>query len=277
MPEMDAYICITCGAQYAPSQRPPAGCVICEEERQFVPPAGQGWTTLPVLAASHFNGFRQYEPAVIGIGTQPSFAIGQRALLLRTAHGNIMWDCISMIDAATVTLVNGFGGLKAIAISHPHFYTSMVEWSRAFGGIPVHLHADDERWIMRPDPCLSLWQGETLDLLPDVRLIRCGGHFRGGSVLHWAAGAEGRGVLCAADITTVAQDRKRFTFMRSYPNFIPLSASGVRAIAAALEPYPFDTVYSHFFDRVIPRGAKPILATSVERYLRALDGAYDRT
>ena len=138
-----------------------------------------------------FNAYRQHEPGIIGIGTQPSFAIGQRALLICTPNGNILWDCISMLDAATVTLINGLGGLKAIAISHPHFYTTLVEWSRAFGGIPVHLHADDQHWIMRPDPCIELWQGETLNLLPDVTLIRGGGHFPGGAMLHWAKGAAG--------------------------------------------------------------------------------------
>ena len=30
--------------------------------------------------------------------------------------------------------MNELGGIAAIAISHPHYYTSMVEWSRAFGG-----------------------------------------------------------------------------------------------------------------------------------------------
>jgi anti-sigma regulatory factor (Ser/Thr protein kinase) len=84
-----------------------------------------------------------------------------------------------MLDPATVTLIKGLGGLKTIAISHPHFYTTMVEWSRAFGGIPIYLHADDQQWIMRPDPSIKLWTGETLTLAPEVTLIRCGGHFRG--------------------------------------------------------------------------------------------------
>src|SRR5262249_30403998 len=104
------------------------------------------------LTAGHFNSYRQYEPGVIGIGTQPQFAIGQRALVVSTPNGNVLWDCISMLDPATTALINGLGSLKAIAISHPHFYTTMVEWSRAFGGIPIHLHADDHRWIMSPDP-----------------------------------------------------------------------------------------------------------------------------
>ena len=155
--------------------------------------------------------------ACIGIGTQPAFAIGQRALLIRTPHGNVLWDCISMIDAATVTLIKALGGLAAIGISHPHFYSTMVEWSRAFGDVPIHLHAADRHWIMRPDPAIRLWEGETLEILPDVTMIRGGGHFPGGSMLHWAKGAGGRGVLCSSDIATVTTDRKFLTFMWSYP------------------------------------------------------------
>jgi hypothetical protein len=274
---MDAFICTACGMQYAPSSSPPPHCVICDEERQYVPPGGQSWTTPTRLAAGHFNSYRQYELGIIGIGTQPTFAIGQRALLVRTAAGNVLWDCISMLDPATITLIEGLGGLQAIGISHPHFYTTMVEWSRAFGGVPIHLHAGDQQWIMRPDPAIKLWDGETLKLFPDVTLIRCGGHFAGGSVLHWAKGAGGRGVLCSSDIATVTMDRKFLTFMRSYPNLIPLSANQVSAIAAALEPFAFDTVYGHYFDRVIPTGGKEILAISVKRYVAAINGAYDRT
>src|SRR5262245_19947603 len=273
---MDAFICTACGTQYTPSSVAPRECLICEEERQYVPPRGQTWTTLTALAAGHFNSYRQYEPGVIGIGTQPTFAIGQRTLLVCTPAGNILWDCIAMLDPATVTLIKGLGGLQALAISHPHFYTTMVEWSRAFGDVPIHLHAADQRWIMRPDPSIQLWNGETQQLIPDVTLIRCGGHFLGGTVLHWAKGAGGRGVLCSSDIATVTMDRKFLTFMRSYPNLIPLSAKQVSAIAAALAPFAFDTIYGHYFDRVIPAGGKEILAISVQRYVAAINGKYDR-
>jgi hypothetical protein len=186
-PEMPAFICTACGMQYPPSSAPPPVCRVCQDERQFTPPGGQRWTTLDALGVDHLNAFRQHEPGLIGIGTRPQFAIGQRALLLCTPHGNVLWDCISLIDEATVTLIEALGGLKAIAISHPHFYTTLVEWSRAFGNVPVHLHADDAAWVMRPDPCVAHWQGETLELLPGVTLIRGGGHFPGGTMLHWAA------------------------------------------------------------------------------------------
>jgi hypothetical protein len=273
--EMPAFICTACGTQYSPSEAPPSRCEICVEERQYVPVGGQSWTTLEKLADSRFNAYREHEPGLIGIGTQPQFAIGQRAILIRTPNGNVLWDCISFLDAATVTLVNALGGIKAIAISHPHFYTTMVEWSRAFGDAPIHLHAADRAWVMRPDPAVVHWQGETLELLPDVTLIRGGGHFPGGTMLHWGKGAGGRGLVCCADIATVTQDRKFLTFMRSYPNQIPLSARGVRAIAASLAPFSFDAMYGHYFDRVIPSGAKQVLEVSVERYVAALDGAYD--
>src|SRR3982074_2715851 len=128
---MRAFICTACGTQYASSGEPPPHCTICQDERQYVPPGGQTWTTLDALAVRHFNSLREHEPGVIGIGSQPAFAIGQRALLVCTPNGNVLWDCISMLDAATVALINGLGGLQAIGISHPHFSSSMVECNRA--------------------------------------------------------------------------------------------------------------------------------------------------
>ena len=129
----------------------------------------------------------------------------------------------------------------------------MVEWARAFD-CPIHLNAADKDWIMRPDPAIKLWEGDTLKLWDGVTLIRCGGHFPGGTVLHWAGGAGGRGVVCAGDILTVTTDRKWLSFMRSYPNFIPLSAREVEHIGAAMAPFSFDVLYGHYFDRVIATG-----------------------
>jgi glyoxylase-like metal-dependent hydrolase (beta-lactamase superfamily II) len=189
---MPAFICETCGSQFTPSDAPPRSCPICEDERQFIPPGGQRWTTLDALARRHFNCYQQHESGLIGVGTVPRFSIGQRALIVRAPEGNILWDCIPFIDAATVEIVKGLGGLAGIAISHPHYYATMMEWSRAFGGVPIHLHAADRQWIMRPDPAIKLWEGDTLPLAREITLIRCGGHFAGGTVLHWAAGGAGR-------------------------------------------------------------------------------------
>src|SRR4029077_18427177 len=182
---MPLSICTACGTQYPESPRPPEQCVICEEERQYVPPRGQTWTTLDALSKSHMNGFHEYDTGIIGIGSQPSFAIGQRALLVRTERGNVLWDCIATLDMATINMIKGLGGLKAIAISHPHFYTTMVEWARAFD-CPIHLNAADSDWIMRKDDAIKLWTGDTLRLWDGVTLVRCGGHFPGGTVMHWA-------------------------------------------------------------------------------------------
>ena len=268
---MPLFICTACGTQYPDSAQAPAQCVICEEERQYVPPRGQTWTTFEALRRSHTNTFREYEKGIIGIGSTPSFAIGQRALLVRTNAGNILWDCIATLDDATVTMIEGLGGIDAIAISHPHFYTTMVEWARAFTA-RIHLHAADKAWIMRNDPAVELWDGETKRLWDGVTLVRCGGHFEGGTVLHWAGGAGGKGVVCAGDILTVATDRKWLSFMRSSPNFIPLDARTVERIGKAMAPFQFDRLYGHYFDRVIETGAKAVLNRSVERYIAAVGG-----
>jgi hypothetical protein len=264
-----AFICVTCGTQYEPSEAPPPACAICDEERQYVPPSGQAWTTLPKLRKTHMATFRR-ETELIGIGTSPAFGIGQRALLVRTAKGNVLWDCISLIDDAMVDIIKGLGGLHAIAISHPHYYTTMVEWSEAFGGIPVHLHAADKSWIMRSGSCLDLWHGETKEILPGLTLVRAGGHFEGGTVMHWAQGAGGKGALLTGDLLQVTTDRKFVSFMWSFPNFIPLGGKAVQTIAARVEPWSYDVVYGAFWDRVIPSDAKRVTAESAARHVAIL-------
>ncbi len=269
---MPAYICVTCGSQFAPTDSPPAHCPVCDDERQYVGVHGQQWTLPEALARDHRNVLKPLEPGLTGIGTEPHFAIGQRALLVQAPGGNVLWDCVSLIDDATREAVRGLGGLRAIAISHPHYYSSMVDWSRAFGGVPIYLHAADRRWVMYPDPAIVFWEGETRPLGDGLTLVRCGGHFDGGTVLHWPAGAGGKGALLSGDILQVCADRRHVSFMYSYPNYIPLSAAVVRRVVAAVEPFAYDRIYGAWWDRVILDGAKQAVSRSRERYIRAIGG-----
>ena len=166
-----SHICITCGMQYPTTNDPPPECPICKDERQYIGPGGQEWITLEALQKSHRNVFFQEGENLWGIQTQPEFAIGQRALLLQTRNGGFLWDCISLIDASTVGLVKALGGLSAIAVSHPHYYASMVEWSHAFGKVPIHLHQADRKWVMRPDPVIHFWEGRTKALFGGLTLV----------------------------------------------------------------------------------------------------------
>jgi glyoxylase-like metal-dependent hydrolase (beta-lactamase superfamily II) len=272
---LTSFICTACGTEYTPSETPPPACLICDDERQYVPTSGQGWTTLERLQRSHMPTFRD-EHGLLGIGMSPGFAIGQRALLVRTPDGNILWDCISLVSDVTVELIRGIGGLKAIAISHPHYYTTMVAWSRAFGGIPVHLHAADREWVMRPDDCIAFWDGDTKEIAPGITLIRAGGHYPGGTVLHWAAGGpDGGGALLSGDILQVVADRKHLGFMRSYPNFIPLGAAAVRAIRDRVAPYRFGSVYGAFWNAVVAQDGKAQVEKSVDRHIAWLERPAD--
>jgi glyoxylase-like metal-dependent hydrolase (beta-lactamase superfamily II) len=269
-------ICVTCGTQFAESESPPARCPICEDERQFIGWAGQAWTTLEALRAHHRLALQDEGDGLLGIGCEPKFAIGQRALLVPAPAGdgpgrNLLWDCISLIDDAAVRVIEALGGLSAIAISHPHYYATMVEWSRAFGGVPIYLHADERAWVMRPEPRVVLWEGEQLELGGDLTLLRLGGHFAGAQVLHWAGGADGRGALLAGDILQVVQDRRFVSFMYSYPNYIPLPAATVRRMVERLEPFPFERIYGAWFGAVVRADAKAAVRRSAERYIQALE------
>lgn len=272
---MSGAVCITCGTQFEGGAAPDA-CPICTDERQFVGPGGQEWTTLERLRSEHRIAFREQGDDLLGMVAEPRFAIGQRALLVPaaapdTAASNILWDCIALIDEAAIRIVEALGGIGAIAISHPHYYTTMVEWSRAFGGIPIYIHERDRPWVMRSDPNVVFWQGQTLGIGDGLTLIRLGGHFPGAQVLHWAGAGEGRGALLSGDILQVVADRRFVSFMYSYPNYIPLSAASVERMVAALEPYRFQRIYGAFMDAVVERDGKGALRRSAERYLRALE------
>lgn len=266
---MPAFICVTCGTQYPPADAPPASCPICLDERQYVTLAGQTWTTLAEMRGPYFNAFRRHEPGLMGIGSVPGFAIGQRALLVQTPAGNVLWDCVTLIDDTTVELVRALGGIAAIAISHPHYYSSMVEWAHAFDA-PVWLHEADRAHVMRPDPALRFWSGARHALMDGVTLVNAPGHFDGAAMLHWAAGAGGRGALLSGDIIQVAMDRKTAGFMRSYPNWIPLGPAAVRRIAATVEPFAYERVYGAWWDKAIMADGKTAVARSVERALKWL-------
>lgn len=267
---MKNWICETCGTQFDAAAAPPAHCPICEDERQYVGWNGQRWTTLEDLRRDHSNRIED-DAGVIGIGTVPGFAISQRALLLQTAAGNVLWDCITLLDDATRAEVARLGGIDAIAISHPHFYSGMVEWSHAFGGVPIYLHEADREWVMRRDGSIVHWSGESREILPGVTLLRLGGHFPGGTVLHWADGADGAGALFVGDIIAVVQDRRSVSFMYSFPNLIPLPAAEVQRIAAAVEPYAFERVYGGWWGLNVLQAAKAAVRRSAERYQRAIE------
>jgi len=268
---MSRFVCATCGVQYEETgAHPPEHCLICEDERQYIPDSGQRWLTTERLAERHHNEFRRHEDRLVGIGTSPTFAIGQRALLVQSPGGNVLWDCISLLDEFTEKTVKEMGGIKAIAISHPHYYSAMVDWAEAFDAT-LYLHARDRRWAMRASSKIEFWEGEELDLHDGLKLINLGGHFDGGTVLHAPFLAGGKGALLTGDIIQVIPDRHFVSFMYSYPNLIPLPAAKVGRMAARVHELEFDRIYGAWWDRLIPTGAKEIVERSAQRYQRALE------
>lgn len=241
-----------------------------------MPLEGQRWTSLEELRRDgRRNVFEELEPDLVAIRTEPSFAIGQQACLVRTPAGNVLWDCISYLDDETIAEVERLGGIAAIAVSHPHFYDSCVEWAHAFDAT-VHLPAADRRWVMRPDPSIRHFEEDEIEPVKGTRLIRVGGHFHGSTVLLWPAGAEGRGVLLTGDSIATVGDPASVTIMYSYPNRIPLSAAEVRDVADRALAHRFDRLYAGWKGDVIDAGAGQAIRRSVERYAGMVEGTWPR-
>ena len=269
---MTNYICVTCGCQYAEAVDPPDFCKICTDERQFVGFGGQQWTTLEALRASHHNHIEPMEPGLTRIGSEPTFAIGQHMFLVEGAGGNLLWDCITLIDDETIEAIRERGGLSVMALSHPHFLSSIIEWSRAFNGVPIYVNAADRQWVTRSDPAIVFWEGASRNLGEGLTLIHGGGHFDGGTMLHWAAGAEGRGVLLPGDIIQVVNDPHWVSFMYSYANMIPLPASKVGHLVDVVEPFEFERIYSPWLGRIVTEDGKAVVRRSAKRYIDAMGG-----
>jgi len=101
-------------------------------------------------------------------------------------------------------------------------------------------------------------------------LIRLGGHFAGGTVLHWASGAESQGLLLSGDIIQVVADRRWVSFMYSYPNLIPLPAAEVARMRDVVARYNFERLYGAWFATIVGRDAKNAVLRSADRYIHAL-------
>lgn len=266
---MPCYICLQCGMQYPDSSESPLHCPICEDVRQYVRWDGQAWTTLDTLR-KEYSARLEIDHGLLGIGSKPGFAIGQRALLVPATEGNILWDCSALIDDAIIGRINEMGGLSAIAISHCHYYTTMIEWSDAFGDVPIYLHENNRKWVQRASKAIVYWSGEEFRISPSAVLYRVPGHFSGGAALHWREGANGAGTLFTGDVMQVTQDRRFVSFMYSYPNYIPVNGATARRIGEIIEPLAFDRIYGAFWGRVIAGGAKAAARASVDRYLKAI-------
>ncbi len=271
---MLSWICVTCGNHNYQADSPPEVCLICADERQWVPATGQRWTTLEELRAGGYRSdVREVEPSLTGIGADPLLGIGQRGLLVRTDEGNLLWDPSGFLDEAALQAVRDAGGLRAVSASHPHFYGAIVEWSRAFG-VEILLPEADISWLARPrsmDPMVRTWSG-SLPVLSGVTLIQCGGHFPGSAVVHWAEGANGAGVLLSGDTINVSPGENRVAFLYSAPNRLPLPERGVRGVVAAVWPYRFDRIYGHWWVPAVRHDARRVLEESAERYIQLLRG-----
>jgi glyoxylase-like metal-dependent hydrolase (beta-lactamase superfamily II) len=239
-----------------------------------VPAAGQRWATLEELRQSgrrvHVN---ELEPNLFGITADPKVGIGQQSHLVCTPGGNLLWDPIGYVDDDAVARVRELGGVAAIAASHPHMYGVQSEWSKALGDAPVLVSEADAAWVARPTPAITLWR-ERYEVAPGLVLHHVGGHFPGSSVAHWSAGAGGKGVLLISDTIHSNPDRQSVTFLRSYPNRIPLSPAVVEGIASKVGELAFDRVYDNF-GNTIDADAAAVVRRSADRYIGWVRGDYD--
>lgn len=268
---MPKFTCKVCGVQHNAAQNPPARCLICEDDRQYVREEGQQWVELEKHKNQHDTIWRKVEDNVYRLSITPHLVgIGQNAHFIQTQNGNYLWDCMPLVSDQLIEDIKARGGLKAIAISHPHFYSNVADWSAAFGNIPIYIHINDRPWVQEASDNILFWEGDELRLENDLTLVKCGGHFNGSSVMHWSGTADGKGALFASDTISPQKRINSISFMYSFPNVIPLPARKVAHIGKIIAPYKFDRLYGAFGQNVMPN-ADQLVQQSVKRYIKALE------
>ncbi|KAK4136600.1 hypothetical protein BT67DRAFT_416808 [Trichocladium antarcticum] len=289
-------ICTTCGTQHPTADRAAlTTCFICDDPRQFTPASGPSFTTLTTLTTNgaHHNEFHPVpsDPRLTAITTVPPFGIGQRAILVRTPRGNILWDCVSYLDDATAADVAARGGLAAIVISHPHFYGTHAEWAARFR-CPVYVAGEDRGWLARRSARQVFIEEGVGEMRVEVdggdtgaRAVKLGGHFPGSMVLlfdghlltadtlmmtpagrsNWAVDALGRPREPPKGTNT-------FSFMWSIPNMIPLSADEIVRMWGIIRHYDFKSAHGLFpgWDIVDDETLKARVLESMQIQIRAM-------
>lgn len=268
---MDFWICSTCAVERAEQTEV---CPICADERQWVPADGQQWTNLNQLGALGYRAtMTELEPDLYGITSTPGVGIGQQSKLLVTEEGSLLWDPIGYVDDEIAARVLRHGPVRAIVASHPHMYGAQVAWSRALGDAEVLVSTADAGWVGRQAPVIREW-ADAFELLPGVTLTQAGGHFPGSTVVHWADGADGKGVLLSSDTIFVNPDNETVSFMRSFPNRLPLSAGVVNRIVGHVDRFDYDRLYGNFAD-VIHSDGKRVVRRSADRHIGWMSGDFD--
>lgn len=281
-------ICSQCGTQFPSADRDSIRtCALCDDPRGSVPASGQAFTSMSELKAQgHRNVFEEYagDSRITYITSRPPIGIGQRATLIQTRAGNILWDCITLLDDDTLRHIRGLGGLRAIVISHPHFYSAHAQWARAFA-CRVYLAADDAKWTtMRSGHQLLVPDVETPVLDTGAKMIRLGGHFPGSMVLLYD-----RHVFIAdtlmmtpagfGDWTADAMGSPRqrppgqnsFAFMWSFPNRIPLGPDEIARMWYIICKYRFEAAHGSFAHCDMEDvNAKARLLDSMQMQIRAM-------
>jgi hypothetical protein len=256
-------ICSTCGTAY-PEQPAPETCIICLDERQWVPAKGQIWISAEDIPQTHSVKLNRLQDRLYEMEINPMFAIGQRALLILSEQGNVLWDCIPLLDELTTAFIRSKGGLKAICFSHPHFYSNMNDWAESFD-CPIYIHKNDAEHIMIRGERVQLWEGDELALWDGMKIMLIGGHFAGSSILRVPFLSE-KGTIICGDSLFLSPSKKHFSVVYSSPNRIPLPLAEMRRIKKRFDAISFDSFYGYIKTQNLKEGVKDIFERSMNRY-----------
>jgi len=255
-------ICETCGVKRTRDVEITV-CPICADERQYIPVGDQKWTSLEDVSVKRNFLVIERQADLFEIRVTPEFGIGQRMFFVKTKQGGYLWDCVPLVDQDIANFFRAHGGVRGMAISHPHFYSSMKNWAELLS-IPVYTHKNDAVWLGEQFDTLVKWSGRELELADDIKVFCAGGHFEGSCVMHVASAQAP--YLLSSDTIAPNVDRKTVSFMRSFPNRVPLGLAKLDGIQTAMNGLSFEKIFGAFPGAEVLSDGREAFDFSMARY-----------
>jgi hypothetical protein len=130
---------------------------------------------------------------------------------------------------------------------------------------------------MRVDDDIQfLWTGAVKSILPQISLVKVGGHFpgrnctlvdltSGSAIMHWDRSKDGLPsvILTADSIKPVPSGG--ISCMYSFPNLIGLSPDEMHRVWKAVKNLEFDEIYGGWYTDPVIRGGKAVILKSLQR------------
>jgi glyoxylase-like metal-dependent hydrolase (beta-lactamase superfamily II) len=232
-------ICTYCGNRTFIGEGETPECLICANRYVPEPKARVRFKRPDALLPDHHTEIVQLEEDIWRFYVRPNLGIRHYAFFIQRPGGNVLMDMQPILTNDLAAWIGAKGGLKAIVLSHPHYYGAMDDFSTRFHA-PVWIHATDRDWAVGY-PNVECLDAEDHSFDETLGMIHIPGQFEGGLCLLYA---RHRGILFTGDTLMVSPTTGELSAWKSTPRQVPYTRDEFHVIREGILALEFDQLYA---------------------------------